>query len=248
MTERVALITGGARRIGAAIVAALHAEGLNVVIHYRRSQAEAEALADRLNALRPASAASLAADLLDTTAIAGLAERAVRCFGRLDALVNNASSFFPTPLGTLDAAAWDDLVGTNARAPVFLTQALAAELRRNAGAVVNIADIHAEFPLRAHLAYNVGKAGLLAATRSLARELGPEARVNAVAPGANLWPEGSGSVDAAARRRILDQCILKRAGTPEDIAAAVRFLILDALYVTGQVLVVDGGRSIVLAD
>lgn len=246
--NRVALITGGARRIGAAIVATLHAQGLDVVIHYRRSRAEAEALAGRLNAIRPASAATLAADLLDLEAVTRLAEQAIRCFGRLDALVNNASSFFPTPLGTLDEGAWDDLVGTNARAPVFLTQALAAELRRNAGSVVNVADIHAEFPLRDHLAYNVGKAGLAAATRALARELGPEVRVNAVAPGANLWPEDSLRIDAAARRRIVEHCILQRAGTPEDIAVAVRFLLLDALYITGQVLAVDGGRSVVLAD
>lgn len=246
--EKVALITGAAKRVGAVIAETLHGQGFNVIIHYRGSEQEAATLRDRLNARRASSAAIVQADLLRVADFPRLAEQAIALFGRLDALVNNASSFYPTPIGEIDEQAWDDLIGSNVKAPVFLAQAFARELQKNAGAIVNIADIHAERPMRNHLVYNIGKAGLVAATRSLARELGPEVRVNAVAPGANVWPEDMSFIDAAARQRIVDYSVLKRNGQPEDIAAAVKFLIMDAHFVTGHILAVDGGRSIVMAD
>ena len=246
--SKTALVTGGARRIGAAICKTLHAAGYDIVIHYRSSAGEAEALRDSLNQLRPHSANLVAGDLLDSARLPDLIAQAISRFGRLDALINNASSFFPTPLGSIDDRSWDDLIGTNVKAPVFLAQAAADSLRVHAGCIVNIADIHAERPMRNHLVYNVGKAALVAATRSLARELGPEVRVNAVAPGANIWPEDESFIDEAARQRILDHSILKRGGMPEDIAGAVRYLVTEARYVTGHILAVDGGRSIVMAD
>lgn len=246
--DRAVLITGAAKRIGAAIARALHQRGLNVMIHYRGSGIEAAALRDELNSLRPDSAELVQADLLNVNAMPALVKSVVDRFGRLDILVNNASSFFPTPIGCIDEPAWDDLVGTNVKAPVFLAQAAAAELRRNRGVIVNIADIHAERPMRNHLVYNVAKAGLVAATRSLARELGPDVRVNAVAPGANVWPQGDASIDGASRNCIVEYSVLKRPGTPTDIAGAVVFLALDAHYVTGHTLAVDGGRSVIIVD
>lgn len=246
--KKAALITGSARRIGAAIATALHGAGIDVIVHYHRSAAAAAALVAELNGHRADSACALQANLLDLERIDGLAAEALACFGRLDALINNASTFYPTPVGNIDASAWDDLVGTNLKAPIFLSQALAPALKASRGAVVNIADIHAELPMRQHLVYNVAKAGLVAATRSLARELGPEVRVNAVGPGANLWPEDIRAADVAARQRVAEHCPLQRGGTPADIAAAVKFLVLDAAYVTGHVMVVDGGRSLVLPE
>lgn len=246
--EKVALITGAAKRVGSVIAETLHGQGFKVIIHYRGSEQEAVALRDRLNAKRVNSAAIVQADLLIVAEFEHFAQQVIGHFGRLDALVNNASSFYPTPIGQITETDWDDLIGSNVKAPVFLAQAFAAELKKNAGAIVNIADIHAERPMRNHLVYNVGKAGLVAATRSLARELGPEVRVNAVAPGANVWPEDMSFIDQAARQRIVDYSILKRNGSPEDIAAAVKFLIMDAHFVTGHILAVDGGRSIVMAD
>lgn len=246
--ERVALITGAARRIGATIARTLHGRGLKVMLHYRGSAAEAASVCDELNALRPGSADKVQGDLLDVASLPALVTATLARFSRLDVLVNNASSFFPTPVGSIGEADWDDLVGSNVKAPVFLAQAAAAELRRNQGAIVSIADIHAERPMRDHLVYNIAKAGLVAATRSLARELGPQVRVNAVAPGANIWPEAQTSIDEEARRRIVEHSILKRPGTPQDIADAVAFLALDAHYVTGHILAVDGGRSVLMVD
>jgi pteridine reductase len=236
------LITGAARRLGAAIGRKLHAAGANLVIHHRNSAREAEALALELNGIRAGSAALVSADLLDVAAIPALVAQAIDAFGRLDVLINNASTFYPTPLGTITATAFDDLIGSNLRAPLFLAQAAAPELRARQGLILNLADIHAFRPLKFHPVYSAAKAGLVMLTHSLARELGPEVRVNAIAPGPVLWPEGE--MDGALRQRIIERTALKRMGTPEDIARAALYFVRDAPYVTGQVLAIDGGRSV----
>lgn len=239
-----ALITGGARRIGARIVRALHARDSRVLIHYRHSDIEARALAAELNALRADSAACLQADLRDPQAVRQLAAAARECFGGLDLLINNASSFYPTPLASADDDDWEELIHGNLRAPFLLSQALAGALGRSgAGAIVNLVDVYAEKPLRDHPLYCMAKAGLAMMTKSLARELGPAVRVNGVAPGPILWPEHGG----ADREALLKATALGRAGEPGDIAGAVAWLALDAPYVTGQILAVDGGRSLALA-
>ena len=239
---KVALVTGAAQRIGAAVVRALHAEGMQVALHYRRSREPAEALAAELNAQRPASVALFQADLLGRGRPERLVEKVVGTWGRLDVLVNNASSFYPTPVGTVTEEVWEGLIGTNLKAPFFLAQAAAPHLKLSRGCIVNLADIHGLRPLKEHAVYSISKAALVMLTRSLARELGPEVRVNAVAPGAILWPEQG--LDELTRQRILSRTALKRQGRPEDIARAVRFLVRDADYVTGQVIAVDGGRSV----
>ncbi|OGA44237.1 MAG: pteridine reductase [Betaproteobacteria bacterium RIFCSPLOWO2_12_FULL_62_13] len=244
LQDKVVLVTGGAKRVGAAICRRLHAAGANVMVHYRSSVAEARALEAELVARRAGSAALVRADLLKVPALSGLVKDTVEVFGQLDALVNNASSFYPTAVGEITEKAWEDLVGTNLRAPLFLSQAAARELRKTHGCIVNIVDIHAEVPLKNHVVYNVAKGGLLALTRSLARELGPEIRVNGIAPGTILWPENDAWQDEVARQRIINQTALKRIGEPDDIAKAVEFLIAAAPYVTGQVIAVDGGRSV----
>ncbi len=244
MREGAILVTGAGRRIGATIARVLHAAGGRVVLHCHRSRREAEALAAELNAARPASAAVVAANLLDAQALAGLVEAAAGAFGRLDALVNNASSFHPTPLEELSGDDWEDLVGTNLRAPLFLAKAAAPRLRAARGAIVNIVDIHAERPLGGFVVYSVAKAGLAGLTRALAVELAPEVRVNGVSPGAILWPEEGEHFSAAEQGRIVAHTPLARTGTPEDVAGAVKYLLFDAPFVTGQILAVDGGRSI----
>lgn len=242
MSRKTILVTGAAKRLGSAIARELHATGANVMLHYRQAAATAEDLVGELNAARPSSAACLPADLLDVGSLPQLIADTVDRFGRLDALVNNASSFFPTPLGEIDLASWDDLMGSNLKAPLFLTQAAAPHLRAARGAVVNITDIHAERPLAGYPLYCVAKAGLLGLTRALAIELAPQVRVNAVAPGPILWPD-SGFFDSAARQEIVAHTLLQRTGCPEDVARAVRYLLEDAAYVTGQVINVDGGRT-----
>jgi pteridine reductase len=242
LTGRVALVTGAARRIGAATVRGLHAEGASVVIHCHRSAREAELLRDELNRTREGTALALIADLLDLRALPTLVEGALAAFGRLDLLVNNASTFYPTPLGQISAAQWDDLIGSNLRAPLFLSQAAAPHLRRTNGLIVNMIDIHAQRPLPQHPVYSIAKAGLAMLTRALARELGPDVRVNGIAPGPILWPEAG--VDSGLKDEIISKTLLKRSGTPDDIVRAVLFLAKDAPYVTGQILPVDGGRSV----
>ena len=243
---RAVLITGGARRVGAAISRRLHAAGANLVVHYRSSAADARALKDELTRTRADSVVLVQGDLLKPAHLAGLIKDAMKAYGRLDALVNNASSFYATPIGEITEQAWDDLMGTNLKAPLFLSQAAARELKKNHGAIVNIVDIHAEFPMKSYVVYNIAKGALTALTRSLARELGPEVRVNGVAPGTIIWPDDEAWKDELARQRIMNQTALKRIGEPEDIAKAVEFLLTDAPYVTGQVLAVDGGRSVMM--
>jgi pteridine reductase len=243
MQGKVALITGGAKRVGAAIGRLLHASGANLMIHYRSSVGEARALQDELNAIRPDSVALIQADLLDVNGLPSLINQTVATFGGLDVLVNNASSFYPTPIGTITMKDWDNLMGSNLIAPMFLSQAAAPELKKRHGCIVNIADIHAERPMKSYVVYSVAKAGVVGLTKSLARELGPLVRVNAVAPGPIMWPEDDPNFDEVSRQRIVSHTILKTAGGPDDIARAVRFFAIDAPYVTGQVLAVDGGRN-----
>lgn len=244
MQGKVVLVTGGAKRVGAAICRRLHAAGATLAIHYRSSAQQALDLRDELNALRPDSAAVFQADLLDTAALPQLVSSVVAGFGRLDALVNNASSFYATPLAEVDESQWTDLLGTNLKAPLFLAQAAADELRRRHGAIVNIADIHAERPMQGHLLYSIAKAGLVALTKGLAQEMAPQVRVNAVAPGVIIWPEESKWDDEERRRKIVAHTLLKREGEPDDIARTVQFLLDDSPYITGQVIAVDGGRSV----
>jgi pteridine reductase len=243
MNSPVVLVTGAARRVGAEIARTLHAAGASVVLHHRASRDEADALADALNAQRQKSALAVRCDLRDAAGLAAMVEEAVACFGRLDALVNNASSFFPTALGTIDEAMWDDLVGSNLKGPLFLSQAAAPHLAAAQGCIVNITDIHAERPLKGYPVYSAAKAGLLGLTRALALELAPRVRVNAVAPGAIEWPESDEHFAPAEQRAIIEHTLLKRIGSPADIARTVKFLILDAPYITGQVINVDGGRT-----
>ena len=238
----VALVTGAGARIGAAIAERLHGRGCDVLLHYNANRDGAEDLAARLDASRPGSAATAGADLSAPAEIDALAARVRARFGRLDLLVNNASRFYPTPAGETHAWQWDDLIDSNLRGPWFLVQALLPELRAAGGSVVNIVDIHAERPMPGHPVYCISKAGLAMMTRALALELGPDVRVNGVSPGAILWPEREpGPVE---KQSILGRTALGRLGDPADIAAAVAYLALDAPYVTGQILAVDGGRSL----
>mgnify|MGYP001247696046 CR=1 FL=1 len=243
LKNKVALITGGAIRIGASIARALHAEGMNLVIHYHSSAEDARALQVELHKVRPESVMLIGTDLRELAKLEKLVGQTTETFGRLDVLVNNASNFYPTPVGETSEAQWEDLVGVNLKAPYFLAQAAAGAMAETGGCIVNLVDIYAERPLKSHPVYNAAKAGLIALTRSLARDLAPEIRVNAVAPGAILWPDGD--ADQIAQQRLISRTPLKRIGEPEDIARTVLFLIRDAGFLTGQVVNVDGGRSIV---
>jgi pteridine reductase len=242
LRNQVVLITGGARRVGAEMARTLHAAGANILIHYRSSAAAAMALAEQLNQLRARSAAIHAAHLSSAEAPEKLVAATLLEFGRLDILINNASSFYPTPVGQITQPQWDDLIGSNLKAPLFLSQAAAPSLRAQRGLIINMIDIHALRPLKRHLVYSTAKAGLAMLTRGLARELGPEIRVNGIAPGPVLWPEGD--MDEELKREIIEKTALKRHGTPQDIARTALFLAKDAPYITGQIIAVDGGRSI----
>jgi pteridine reductase len=244
MQGKVVLVTGGAKRVGAAICRRLHAVGAYIAVHYRSSEQEALDLQEELNELRPNSVAVVQVDLLDLKALPQLVNAVIKKFGRLDALINNASSFFATPLAGIDEQQWRDLIGTNLKAPLFLAQTAAEELRHRHGCIVNITDIHAERPMHGHLLYSVAKAGLGTLTKALAQEMAPQVRVNAVAPGVIVWPENTDWLDEEQRRNIVSQTLLKREGEPDDIARTVLFLIADAPYITGQIISVDGGRSV----
>lgn len=236
------LITGAARRIGASIAEILHDAGARIAIHFRSSEDEAQQLVESLNAVREDSARGFRSNLIDANAPEKLVAEVIAWTGRLDVLVNNASSFYPTPLGSITHDQWDDLVGSNLKAPLFLAQAARPHLREVRGCIINIVDIHAQRPLRHHTVYGAAKAGLAMLTRSLAKDLAPDVRVNGVSPGAILWPEDG--MDSETKDHITQQIPLGRQGTPNDIASTVLFLVRDAPYVTGQIIAVDGGRSI----
>jgi pteridine reductase len=242
LAGRCVLVTGGAKRLGAAIGRRLHAAGASIVVHYHQSRPAADALVAEFEAARPGSALAVRADLHDVEHLPALVDAALERFGRLDVLVNNASTFYPTPVGTVTLQQFDDLVGTNLRAPLFLSQAAAPALRESRGLVLNMVDIHGRRPLKAHPVYSAAKAGLIMLTMSLARELGPEVRVNAIAPGPVLWPERD--LDPALKDEIIAKTALKRSGSPDDIARTAYFLAAEAPYITGQVIAVDGGRSL----
>lgn len=242
--NKVVLITGGAKRVGAAITRALHQQGANVMLHYHTSQQEAETLQAELNQTRADSVAIMQANLLQTADLPKLIQATLQQFGRLDALVNNASSYYATPLGGISEAQWDELTGSNLKAPLFLSQAAADALFASQGCIVNITDMHIERPKKHYIIYSAAKAGLVNLTKSLAQELAPNVRVNAVAPGPVLWPEDHQEFDETYRQQVVNQTLLKRTGEPEDIAKAVKFLVYDAPFITGHVLAVDGGRHL----
>ena len=242
LSGQVVLVTGAAKRIGAALVRGFHDEGAKVAIHYHHSAEDAEAVRDQLNLIRPNSAIAIGADLVCVEILPRIIEEVIQAFGRLDVLINNASTFYPTPLGTISATQWDDLIGTNLKAPLFLAQAAAPHLRKSHGLILNLIDIHGQRPLPEHTVYSTAKAALAMLTRSLARELGPEVRVNGIAPGPILWPENG--IDEQVKQEIVSKTLLKRSGEPGDIVRTALFFAKDAPYVTGQVLAVDGGRSV----
>lgn len=241
MKDKAILITGGAQRIGAQIARALHAEGMRVILHYRHSENAAQSLAQELNHIRPKSAATVQGDLTQTDSYSQIIKNSYDMFGRLDGLINNASTFYPTQLGETTLEQWDELMRSNLQAPFFLSQAAANYLRKSRGVIINLTDIHADRPMKNHSVYCIAKAGLVMLTKSLAKELSPEIRVNAVAPGPVLWPE---DMDNNLQKDLVERTALKTPGSAEDIAKAVLFLVKDAPYVTGQSLIVDGGRSL----
>ncbi len=240
--SKVALITGAAKRLGAEIARTLHTAGDHIVLHYRDSSQEVQLLCDELNQIRRDSAITIQADLLETSALPKLIEQSALRWQQLDILINNASAFYPTPIGDVEESDWDTLIGVNLKAPFFLSQAAAHWLHRTQGCIVNIDDIHALRPLKNHAVYSISKAGLRALTLSLAKELGPQIRVNGVSPGAILWPEHALTEDQ--KQEILSRITLQRTGQPLDVAKAVHFLIHEADYITGQILAVDGGRTL----
>jgi pteridine reductase len=242
--DKVILVTGGARRVGAAICRWLHKKGAKLIIHYHASHTDAQNLQYELEQVRSQSVALIQADLLDREHIAALVDQAASQFGKLDALINNASSFYPTPVGECTEQVWHDLIGSNLKAPLFLSQAAAPYLKKQRGSIVNMIDIHVEHPLKHYIIYNAAKGGLAALTRSLAVDLAPEIRVNGISPGPILWPETGEWLDETVRHHIISRTLLKRMGEPDDISRAVCFLIDSAPYITGQIIAVDGGRSI----
>ena len=244
LENKIVLITGGAKRVGAAICCLLHAHGANLMIHYRNSVNEARALQSELNLKCANSVAIIQGDLLNLATLPNLVEETVKHFGKLDVLINNASTYYPTEIGNINEANWNDLMGSNLKAPLFLSQAAAIELRKQQGCIINITDMHVERPKKGYIVYSVAKAGLVTLTKSLAHELSPEVRVNAVAPGPVMWPENNPQFDEVYRQRVISQTLLKRIGEPDDIAKAVKFLIQDGPFMTGQIIAVDGGRSL----
>ena len=244
LNNKVVLITGGAKRVGAAICRELHAHGASLMIHYKTSITEARALQAELNLQRANSVAIIQGDLLNIAVLPSLVSETVKQFGHLDILINNASTYYPTEIGKITEENWHDLMGSNLKAPMFLAQAAAVELRKNYGCIVNITDMHIERPKKGYVVYSVAKAGLVTLTKSLAHELSPEVRVNAVAPGPVQWPDNNPQFDEVYRQRVISQTLLKKIGEPQDIAKAVKFLVADASFITGHVLAVDGGRSL----
>jgi len=244
LTDKVALITGGAQRVGAMTARLLHAAGANLILHYRHSRQSALELQTELNDKRNNSVILIQAELLETVKLKGIITKSIEQWGRLDILINNASSFYPTPMGTVTENDWDDLIGSNMKAPFFLSQAAAPHLEKQNGCIINIVDIHAQRPMEGHSVYNMAKAGLAMLVKTLAFELGPKIRVNGVAPGAIMWP--AQEMDDLTKQRIVSRTYLKRKGSPEDIAKTVLFLASNADYISGQIIAVDGGRSLYL--
>ena len=240
MNNRTAIITGGARRIGAAITRELHRGGMDVVVHYNTSESDADSLIRELNTSRPDSACRIYANLQNSEETESFISKACSFNGRIDVLINNAAVFYPTPLATLSEENWNETIDINLKAPVFLSKALVTELKRTGGTIINLTDTYAHQPLDDHIVYNISKAGMIMLTRALAKELAPHIRVNAISPGAILWPEND---DRDNHDMIISQTLLKRQGNTTDITSAVHFLVYNADYMTGQVLVIDGGRS-----
>lgn len=243
LAGKTALITGAARRLGAQSATTLHENGANIIIHYGQSSQQAVKLVDRLNAIRANSATLLQADLLEINQVHQLAINAFNVFDGLDILLNNASTFYPTPLGKIDEDNWSDLMGTNIKAPLFLSQACYPALKQSRGCIINMVDIHARSPLKDHITYSCAKAAKIMLTRSLALEMGPDVRVNGIAPGAILWPEDDSEADQSEQENIVSQIPLKRIGDPQNIADTVLFLATND-YVNGQIIAVDGGRQL----
>ena len=243
LTGKTALITGAAKRIGAETAKTLHQNGANIIIHYAGSKQQAQSLAQQLNQQRVNSATILQADLMDISAIHQLASDACECFDGLDILVNNASTFYPTAMGEINEQQWDDLIGVNLKAPLFLSQACYPALKKSHGCIINMLDIHARSPLKNHTTYCCAKAGQIMLSKSLALEMGPEVRVNGVAPGAILWPENTTATDSSSQQKIIQQIPLKRIGQPQDIADTILFLV-SSDYINGQIIAVDGGRQL----
>lgn len=239
---KVALVTGAARRIGAEIAKTLHASGMNIVLHYNTSEEDAFNLSDELNRIRQNSAIRVRTDLSQSESAKFLIQKTAEAWQRLDVLINNASRFYRTNLGKITEYAWDDLMNSNLKAPFFLSQAAAPLLATHEGVIINIADIHAEVPLHDYSIYCISKGALISMTKVLSKELGPQVRVNAVSPGTVVWPEGENSLSSEEKQRIIARTVLQRPGSATDIAKAVLFLVRDGNYITGQVLVVDGGR------
>ena len=244
LQNKVVLITVGAKRVGESICRELHAHGANLMIHYHTSKQQAKALQAELNLQRTDSVAIIQGDLLNTAITTSLVKETIARFGKLDILINNASTYEPTEVGDINEENWHDLIGSNLKAPMFLSQAAAPELKKNQGCIINITDMHIEHPKKGYVVYSVAKSGLVTLTKSLATELSPQVRVNAVAPGPVLWPENNHEFDEVYRKRVISQTLLKHIGDPTDIAKAVKFLAADAPFITGHVLAVDGGRSI----
>jgi len=244
--RKIALVTGGAKRIGHAICKMLHASGIDLMIHYRHSSDEAKNLQQELNGIRKDSASIIQADLLNLNVLPSLIHETMNVYGRLDILINNASSYYPTEIGKMNENNWNDLIGSNLKAPLFLSQLAADELIKTKGCIINITDTHIDKPKKNYIIYSIAKSGLTTLTKSLAQELSPEVRVNAVAPGPVLWPENNEEFNEIYKQRVISQTLLKKMGSPEDVAMAVKFLVLDAPFITGHILAVDGGRSISL--
>jgi len=244
--RKIALVTGGAKRIGQAICKMLHASGIDLMIHYRHSSDEAKNLQQELNGIRKDSASIIQADLLNLNVLPSLIHETMNVYGRLDILINNASSYYPTEIGKMNENNWNDLIGSNLKAPLFLSQLAADELIKTKGCIINITDTHIDKPKKNYIIYSIAKSGLTTLTKLLAQELSPEVRVNAVAPGPVLWPENNEEFNEIYKQRVISQTLLKKMGSPEDVAMAVKFLVLDAPFITGHILAVDGGRSISL--
>lgn len=244
--RKVALVTGGAKRIGQSICRILHESNIDLMIHFRHSADEAKTLRDDFNKIRKNSANIIQADLVDTSLLPSLIKETINTYDRLDVLINNASSYYPTEIGKMNENNWNDLIGSNLKAPLFLSQLAADELIKSKGCIINITDTHIEKPKKNYIIYSIAKSGLATLTKSLAQELSPYVRVNAVAPGPVLWPENNQEFNDIYKQRVISQTLLKKMGTPEDVAMAVKFLVLDAPFITGHILAVDGGRSLIL--